>query len=658
MRRSQHASEQWRSRGTALVLAVLLAAVGIPGFAGDPRHAGTALQPAMDVVHYRIEVALDMSSGLLGGRVTMTALLKSATTAIILNAACLTIDSARVSGETWGVTRDSLSETITLHSPGASRAAGETIAVTIDYRRLPGTPRPGGRWGYYFFLDTLGLPSNLGYTMAEPSDARFWLPCVDTPTDKATADLLVTVPQGYVAASNGKLVGVTSGPGTTTVWHWQESHQIATYLIAITASRFTIATLPFVRAARDTVPVQYYVWQVDSAECAGYLPTVRDMLAGLSKVFGPYPFDKYGMTAVVPFGYGGMEHQTITTMNRYLKTDEKVVVHELAHQWWGDLVTCGTWKDVWLNESFATYAEALWAEQKGGRAALRSYMHSSLEHFFYGSWQGGPYDPEGQGFNLFDDVVYSKGAWVLHMLRGTLGDSLFFASLSRYRDLYAGTTATTEDLASVIEDVSGRSIGWFFNEWVYGKGWPIYGSNCRWSSDTLHIRLTQQQSLSWPVFRTPLRINVKNAVTDTILTIVPTARVYETAVFLPFSPTSAVLDPDSLVLKQTSDDTLTVEVPPLPTAFVLAQNYPNPFNAGTMITYSIPVIDGQKGAAIPVKIAVYDVLGREVEVLVDALQVPGTYRKQFTGAGRASGAYFLRCVAGGNTAVKSMLLIR
>ncbi len=123
-----------------------------------------------------------------------------------------------------------------------------------------------------------------------------------------------------------------------------------------------------------------------------------------------------------------MEHQTITTLNRYLKTDEKVVVHELAHQWWGDLVTCGTWKDVWLNESFATYAEALWAEQNGGREALRQYMHSALEHFYYGSWQGGPYDPEGQGFNLFDDVVYSKGAWVLHTLRGVIGDSLFFSS--------------------------------------------------------------------------------------------------------------------------------------------------------------------------------------------------------------------------------------
>jgi len=656
------------------VLACWCIAMTSAGTAEDLRHAGSTLQPAIDVLHYTIEVTLDMVGGMLSGRVTMTARLNIATHQVVLNAACLTIDQATVNGEIWSTSLDSLQETLTLRAPGAGRAAGEIVSVAIDYRRLPGINRPGGRWGYYFFRDTIGIPSNLGYTMAEPSDARFWMPCVDTPTDKASAELLVTVPAGYVAASNGTLLGVTSAPGNTTIWHWKESHPIATYLISITASQFTISTVPFVRAAGDTVPVQYYVWPSDSAECAAYLPSVRAMIEGLGEIFGPYPFDKYGMTAIVPFGYGGMEHQTITTLNRFLKTDENVVVHELAHQWWGDLVTCGTWKDVWLNESFATYAEALWAEQKGGREALRHYMHSALEHFYYGSWQGGPYDPEGQGFNLFDDVVYSKGAWVLHTLRGVIGDSLFFRSLDRYRGLYAGKTATTEDLRAVVDTVTGRSMGWFFDQWVYGHGWPTYASTFSWAPDTLTVRVTQEQSTSWPTFTVPLQVRARNGLRDTLFVITPDARIYVANVPLSFMPSSVILDPDSLVLKQIVTTAGVADMPQLPTELGLEQNYPNPFNPVTTIGFRVPGIGSQnpgpgtqdpgsntrnpEPATRSVRLAVYDLLGREVAVLVNEQKPAGNYTVQFDGSGVASGVYLVRLQADGRTAVKSMLLIR
>jgi aminopeptidase N len=385
------------------------------------------------------------------------------------------------------------------------------------------------------------------------------------------------------------------------------------------------------------------------------------MIEGLGEIFGPYPFDKYGMTAIVPFGYGGMEHQTITTLNRFLKTDENVVVHELAHQWWGDLVTCGTWKDVWLNESFATYAEALWAEQKGGREALRHYMRSALEHFYYGSWQGGPYDPEGQGFNLFDDVVYSKGAWVLHTLRGVIGDSLFFRSLDRYRGLYAGKTATTEDLRAVVDTVTGRSMGWFFDQWVYGHGWPTYASTFSWAPDTLTVRVTQEQSTSWPTFTVPLQVRAKNGLRDTLFVITPDARIYVTNVPLSFMPSSVILDPDSLVLKQIvtrGSDRHAATADKLG----LEQNYPNPFNPVTTIGFRVPGVkigSGVSGLGSRwVKLTVYDLLGREVAVLVDEQKPAGNYTVQFDGSGVASGVYLVRLQADGRTAVKSMLLIR
>jgi aminopeptidase N len=338
-------------------------------------------------------------------------------------------------------------------------------------------------------------------------------------------------------------------------------------------------------------------------------------------------------------------------------------VHELAHQWWGDLVTCATWKDVWLNESFATYAEALWEERKGGRSALRHYMHNALEHFFYGSWQGAPYDPEGQGFNLFDDVVYSKGAWILHTLRGVVGDTAFFRILDRYRGLYAGSTVTTEDLRAVTDTVAGRSMKWFFDQWVYGGGWPMYSSSFTWSADTLSLRVSQEQPQSWPTFTVPLQVRAKSGTEDTVFTITPGGRVHVAKVPLSFAPTSLMLDPDSLVLKQIVTAAGVEALADVPADFWLGQNFPNPFNPTTVIRYQVPVgMGGESGVPVPgsgrVRLSVYDMLGREVAMLVDEPKVAGHYSVTFDGSGLSSGMYFVRFQAGGKQAVKSMMLIR
>ena len=621
---------------------------------GDLRVAGTTLSPDIDVLHYKIEVTLGMSDGALGGRVTLSVRLNASANQIDLNAAKLTITHAMVDGETWSWSLDSLEETLTLHAPGAGRSAGEVVSVVIDYLRDPTVRRPGGRWGYYFFLDTLGIPSNLGYTMAEPSDARFWLPCLDSPADKATAELYVSVPAGYVAASNGQLIDVVPAPGERVIWHWRETHQIAAYLLCITASKFTISSIPYVRAAGDTIPVQYYAWPADSVDCAGILPHVRAMIAGLSTRFGTLSLQQiwHGRRdSLRLWRYGTPDDHD--DVNLYLKTDERVLVHELAHQWWGDLVTCGTWKDVWLNESFATYAEALWAEINGGEGALRTYMKGSLEHFYMGSWQGGPYDPEGQGFNLFDDVVYSKGAWVLHTLRGVIGDSTFFAVLSRYRSLYSGSSATTDDFRAVVDSVTGHPMQWFFDEWVYGKGWPVYASTYSWSGGTLSLRLTQEQSSSWPVFTMPLQIRARDVAHDTLFTITPAGRVHEVQIPLSFAPDSIAIDPDNWVLKEIGKTNDVAQASETPARVMLLQNYPNPFNAGTVMGYRV---EGS-GSGV-VRLAVYDMLGREVAMLVHERKVPGDYRVTFDATGLSSGVYYARLQVDGNTMVKPMLLVR
>jgi aminopeptidase N len=487
--------------------------------------------------------------------------------------------------------------------------------------------------------------------MSEPSDARFWFPCHDDQADKATAEMEVRVPAGYVGASNGRLLGTTVNTDGSVSWFWREDHQIATYLMCVTVSDFAIAEIPYVTARNDTIPLQYYVWHQDSAECAAYLPRVREMMVALGTLFGEYPFDKYGMTAIVPFTFGGMEHQTLTTMNRFDRTNDDVVVHELAHQWWGDLVTCGRWEDIWLNEGFATYAEALWKESTGGAPALRTVMAQKL-HLGFGSWLGAPYDPVGQGFNLFADVVYNKGGWVLHMLRGVLGDSTFFHTLRTYRDRYTESTALTGDFRAVAEQVSGRDLGWFFDQWVYGVGWPTYALAWKVEGDTLLATVYQQQRSGWrSAYTMPLQLRALSVGHAATWTVWDSLRTQVFRLPAAFAPESVVLDPEGWVLKENGIAPAGVTEEPIPPAFRLDQNYPNPFNAGTRLRYGL-------AAGGDVRLSIVDLLGSEVAVLVAGRQEAGAYTIDLPLAGLATGVYFARLHAGGAVFTRKMLLLR
>lgn len=605
---------------------------------------------AFDVLSYRLDLSLAMVDDGFGGKATIVLRLKTNLDSLVLNAVGLSLDTVRVDGAPKTVSFDT-TEHFAIHL-GGPRFAGDTLHCEIWYRQTPGYPRPNSRQGYYCFRSdtSLPIPANLGYTFSEPSDARFWFPCYDEPWEKATAEMNITVLSGYVAASNGRLVGTTDNGNGTVTWQWREDHQIATYLMCITASRFTISTLPFVNASGDTIPLQYFTWPSDSATTAAFLPTVRQMVMHYASIFGEYPFDKYGMSSIVPFVYLGMEHQSMTTLNRYVQTDQRVVSHELAHQWWGDNVTCGTWADVWLNEGFATYSEALWREHTGGFPALKSYMQDTLDGFRYGSWQGAIYDPVGQGFNLFDQVVYSKAGWALHTLRGVLGDSLFFRSLSAYRQRYGGTSAITTEFESVVDSVAGQDMSWFFNEWIFGSGWPKYASRYSWSQDTLSLTIYQQQSASWPTYKMPMQVRAYYGTSDTTFAVWDSTRTQPFELHLPSSPDSVVLDPDGWILKQIVLPADVGEGQP-PYSFQLFQNYPNPFNPVTTIHYEVPSFE-------MVSLKVYDVLGRDVATLINELKAPGEYSISFDASRLASGVYLYQLLTGGSSLARKMVLIR
>lgn len=611
-----------------------------------------------DMLNYTLDITLAMTTDALHGKLLMTMKLKQNVDSLVLNSLSLSLDTVRVDAASKSIRVDSTAERFTIYLNGA-RMAGDTLRVEVAYRRLSGVRRLSSRQGYYFFRDTIGLPSNLGYTFSEPSDARLWFPCYDEPWDKATANINITVPNGYVAASNGKLLATqTNGNGTTT-WRWQERNQITTYLMCMTVARYVVPSIPYVKSTGDTIPLLYYTWNaapyVDSAWVTGFLPTVGEMMRAFASRFGEYRFDKYGMTSVIPFGYLGMEHQTLTSMNRYYLTSHRVVSHELAHQWWGDDVSPGTWADIWLNESFATYGEALWREHLYGFDSLKAYMRDTLQEFQFSSWSGALHDPILQGFDLFTRAVYTKGGWVLHTLRGVLGDSVFFAALKAYRNKWGGRSAVTTELLAVVDSIAGRDMSWFFNQYVFGKGWPKYASRFTWSADTLALTIQQQQDASWPTFKMPIRVRAYANAQQYNFLVSDSLRQQIFRLALSVRPDSVVLDPDGWILKQIVSPTSVEEGRSEPVTFQLFQNYPNPFNPTTKIGFTIP-----KGVETlhATSLQVFDLLGREVATLVNESKQAGEHTIQFDASKLASGIYYYRLQSGSFVATKKMLLVR
>ncbi|RLD15733.1 hypothetical protein DRI50_03575, partial [candidate division KSB1 bacterium] len=338
----------------------------------------------------------------------------------------LTIDS--IAGAAVSYTRNGSFLDIALDRPYQK---GDTFSVTIYYSGNPEKPDT-----ISFKFDYTLDEEPYVWTLSEPYGARDWWPCKDTPADKAdSADIFVTVPEGNVVASNGFMVSDTadSEAGWHTV-HWHESYPIATYLISLVSGPLAHFQDYYHYSATDSMLLDYYVFPILLYNAQEYFKEVPDYLDALSHFYGPYPFlkEKYGMAQ---FGWhGGMEHQTITSIGGVYKSWRFLYVHELGHQWFGDKVTCATWRDIWLNEGFATYSEALYAQWAGldeyppGMDAYHAYMDRLL------------YTDDGtiivadttRFSEIFSRIVYYKGAWLLHMLRHVIGNDAFFTSLRTY----------------------------------------------------------------------------------------------------------------------------------------------------------------------------------------------------------------------------------
>lgn len=378
----------------------------------------------------------------------------------------------------------------------------DTVLVEISYR---GVPKNLG-FGSFNFTERNKLP--FVYTMNEPIYASTWLPCIDKPNDKALMQIKITNDSSMVSLSNGKLIKIESN-GDKKSYTWKTFYPISTYLIAIYSGKYLQKKEKYFSISKDSVELNYFLFPEDFEEGVKDFSDNPKYLKTFEQLFGVYPFtkEKYSVAEFL-WQNGAMEHQTLTGIGANFITGRKffsdMLIHELAHHWWGNAVGPKTWKDIWLNEGFATYSEALYWEKEAGFDALKTTLLAK-----FGTFESGTlYNPVGE---LFSRLVYDKGAWVLHMLRREIGDDSFFKSLRKYFETFKYSNASTSDFKNICEKVSGKNLKQFFEQWIY-RGEGIIELSYDWNFDSVDNKLVinfEQTQKGYDFYFFPLDIKIK-----------------------------------------------------------------------------------------------------------------------------------------------------
>ena len=421
-----------------------------------PPATGAGLQPDWDVQRYHLSVEIDPASRFI--EVTQQVVVQARVDepgALLLHSETPDLRAFQVEGADVTVSRDG--DRITVPMP-AGLSAGD--AATLDL-----THRPDGIDGDGFLGLHWGDPT---WTMHQPRGARQWLVVYDEPGDKAALRWTVRAPSDRTVITNGALESVTDHGDGTTTWVRDLPGPVPPYLFVMNVGTFTEQALD------GPVPVTTWAPPHLADAAAVSLGNTGEVVGWAADRFGAYPWTHYA-NVVVPMN-GAMEHTTASSFAADLVVEpwaEWVNVHEVAHHWWGNHVTCADWRDIWLNEGFASYSEVLWAEELAGAEGRAAYLRDQRETYLY--WQAfegvSPlYDPPF----LFGGAVYQKGSIVLHQLRLVMGDAVFFEALRAWGVAYGGDVATSADLQAHVEAAHGAPLDWFFDDWVYGRGEPVY----------------------------------------------------------------------------------------------------------------------------------------------------------------------------------------
>lgn len=520
-----------------------------------------------DVQHYKIATSFDRSKREVIGDTTVT--LKP----LAANFSMLELDALALSFKN-----------VTLDPAGTDlkfRTEGDKVFVTLDKAygpadtisvRLTYTARP--KKGVYFNAPQIeeGVEQRSAqiYTQGEPDEHRQWFPSFDFPSDKATTEQIITAEKEFTVIANGELISKTDNANNTTTWHYKMNVPHSSYLIS-----FVIGKYAKVEAKYKDIPLGYYVYPgreqiVEKAyKNTGEMMRIYEELTGLV-----YPYNKYDQAMVGAFNFGGMENITATTMSDndifYANVSfmqggvEDLVSHELAHSWFGNLVTCKNWAELWLNEGFATFMEAAYREKKYGRSEYMDKIQNDADQFITFAAT----HPNAHGlFNrtagnvnaLFDSpaVTYNKGGAVVHMLREQVGDAAFWKGINAYLNKHKLANVESSDLQKAMEEASGQDLGWFFDQWVYGTGFPKLSVTQAWNArtKTLSLTVTQTQkasSLTPSAFKLPMKVSFlgqtgKDVVADSVQEINVGKRTETFTFKLDRKPKALVFDKESKI---------------------------------------------------------------------------------------------------------------
>jgi len=466
----------------------------------------------VDVRHIRIEIAVDVKNKSVSG--TTRLVMRPFTDGVsVVELDAVELKVAKVESAGKPLRFDNTGEKLIVRFP-RPLAYERDVTIDITYSAQP-------RRGLYFTApDKFDRKKHREvWSQGQDEDNRHWFPCFDYPCEKATSELIATVPGKWFCLSNGRLLARHRNKDGTATFHWKQEVPHVSYLITLCAGDYEE-----VSGQWDGIPVNYYVPPGRKADGARSFGRTPEMVKFYSELIGVrYPYAKYAQITAADFIFGGMENTSATTQTERTLHDarahldfssEPLVAHELVHSWYGNLLTCRDWSHGWLNESFATYFDNLWYRHALGEDEFRYEQYGDLQRYLiedatsyrrpiFTNVYRAPID-------MFDRHLYQKGGCVLNLLRNILGDRLFFKAIKLYTQRHREQTVVTQDLLEALEDATGRNFDWFFEQWIFKGGHPEFEVSCAWDEKTSSVALTVQQKQTpdemTSIFRLPLKV--------------------------------------------------------------------------------------------------------------------------------------------------------
>ncbi len=459
---------------------------------------GYVRQPGYDVWHYDLALDISEHGNDVRGEATIRIVVRESNSSELrLDLKKMSVAAVRIAQQALPFKYDGYTLAVVLP---AGYKSGDTLQLAISYS---GTPQDG------LIIRNNKFGRRVMFADNWPDRASFWFPAIDHPSDKATVDFRLTVPAHLTVVANGLLQEVRASRPEHKTWHWRERTPIPTYCMVFGAAEFAVGSL----APGTSFPVSYYVFPEEAAHAQQNFGRVPEMIDFFTKRIGEFPYEKLALVQSVT-RFGGMENASVVFFaeNSFGKdlNFEGTTAHEIAHQWFGDAVTPAGWQHLWLSEGFATYGEALFYEYTDGPEKFREKMAARRETYLQFAQQ----HPHGRVLEagitdymqLLNASNYSKGAWVLHMLREFVGEENFWLGLRTYYARFRNDNATTDDLLVVMEEVSGDSLKWFFKQWLEQPGHPQVQISWQWHPLASSLEVTLRQTQEEHYDRLPIEI--------------------------------------------------------------------------------------------------------------------------------------------------------